>query len=356
MKWYTIQAPMQGRQGFAHPAEMRSWLNMKRQKGTAMNILIIGGGGVVGQKLAHALAAKGTLRGQPVTCLTLADIAPPAPVNAGFKVATSRCDIADPASVAQVVTAGVDVIYLLAAIVSSHAEEDFEAGMKINLFGTYNVLERCRALQNKPVVVFTSSIAIYGGDIPDPLGDHSYPNPQTSYGAQKAMCELLINDYSRKGYVDGRAFRLPTISVRPGKPNRAASGFMSSILREPLSGQEAVCPVDDDFLHYYLSPRKCVENLVKGAELAAVDLGTNRVMQMPGRSWSIAQMIAALTAVAGEGPAKLIKFEDQPEIRRIVLGWKWDIHADRAQALGLTADASFEDNIRYYLEDDKPAG
>jgi nucleoside-diphosphate-sugar epimerase len=295
------------------------------------------------------------LRGQPIGRLTLADINDPAPVSAGFDVVTTRCDIADPASVAQVVTADTDVIYLLAAIVSSHAEEDFEMGMKINLFGTYNVLERCRALGSRPVVVFTSSIAIYGGEIPDPLGDHSYPNPQTSYGGQKAIGELLINDYSRKGFVDGRAFRLPTISVRPGKPNRAASGFMSSILREPLNGQEAVCPVEDDFLHYYLSPRKCVENLVKGAELAAADLGMNRVMQMPGRTWSIAQMIEALTAVAGPEPAKLIRFEDQPDIRRIVSGWKWDIHADRAEALGLTADDSFEDNVRYYLADDKPA-
>lgn len=320
-----------------------------------MNILIIGGGGVVGQKLAHSLAAQGTLRGRDITRLTLADINDPATVDAGFPVTTTRCDIADAASVADVVTADTDVIYLLAAIVSAHAEEDFEAGMSINLFGTYNVFERCRALGTNPVVVFTSSIAIYGGDIPDPLGDHSYPNPQTSYGGQKAIGEILLNDYSRKGYLDGRAFRLPTISVRPGKPNRAASSFMSSILREPLNGTEAVCPVDPDFLHYYLSPRKCVENLIKGAELDAADLGTNRVMQMPGRTWSIAQLIDAMTAVAGDGPAKLIRWDPQPDIRRIVSGWKSDIHADRAEALGLSADASFQDNIRYYLEDDKPA-
>jgi nucleoside-diphosphate-sugar epimerase len=319
-----------------------------------MHILIIGGGGVVGQKLAQSLGTKARLRGQPITQLTLADINDPAPINAGFDVQTTVCDIADPASVAKVVTMDVDVIYLLAAIVSAHAEEDFEAGMNINLFGTYHVLERCRNLGTKPVVVFTSSIAVYGGDIPDPLGDHSYPNPQTSYGGQKAMGEMLINDYSRKGFVDGRAFRLPTISVRPGKPNRAASSFMSSILREPLNGQEAICPVDADFLHYYLSPRKCVENLIKGAELAADDLGMNRVMQMPGRTWSIAQLIDAMTAVAGEAPAKLIKWEAQPDIKRIVSGWKFDIHAERAKSLGLSADASFEDNILYYIEDDQP--
>ena len=319
-----------------------------------MNILIIGGGGVVGQKLAQALATRGSLRGKAISKMTLADIADPAEVAASFPVATTTCDIADASSVADVLGKDTDVIFLLAAIVSAHAEEDFEAGMNINLFGTYNVLERCRTLNSKPVVVFTSSIAVYGGEIPDPLGDHVYPNPQTSYGAQKAVGELLINDYSRKGYVDGRAFRLPTISVRPGKPNRAASSFMSSILREPLNGEEAICPVEDDFLHYYLSPRKCVENLIKGAELAGEDIGQNRVMQMPGKTWSIAQVIEAMTNVAGDGPAKLIRWDPQPEIKRIVSGWKWDIHAEKAARLGLSADESFEDNIRYYLEDDKP--
>jgi nucleoside-diphosphate-sugar epimerase len=321
-----------------------------------MNILIIGGGGVVGQKLAKALAKQGTLRGKAISRITLADVVDPAPVNAAFDVQTVTCDIADPASVAASITPDIDVIYLLAAIVSAHAEEDFDAGMTINFFGTYNVLERCRALATCPVVLFSSSIAIYGGETPDPLGDHSFPNPQTSYGAQKAAGELMINDYTRKGFIDGRAFRLPTISVRPGKPNRAASSFMSSILREPLNGQEAVCPIEGDFLHYYLSPRKCVENLIKGAELKAQDLGQNRVMQMPGRVWSIADLIAAMTAVAGPEPAKLIRWDPQPEIKRIVSGWRWDIHAEKATRLGLQADDSFQDNIRAYLEDDKPSG
>jgi nucleoside-diphosphate-sugar epimerase len=319
-----------------------------------MNILIIGGGGLIGQKLARALAQNGTLRGAPITQLTLADINDPAPIDAPFHVATARCDIADPASVAATVTDKIDVIYLLAAIVSSHAEADFDAGMSINLFGTYNVLERCRILGTKPVVVFTSSIAIYGGEAVDPLGDHSYPNPQTSYGAQKAIGEILINDYTRKGFIDGRAFRLPTISVRPGKPNRAASGFMSSILREPLNGQRATCPVAADFEHYYLSPRKCIENLIKGANLDAADLGQNRVMQMPGRTWSIGQMIAAMTDVAGPGPATLIDWTPQLDVQRIVSGWRWDIHAEKAKRLGLTADDSFQDNICHYLTDDKP--
>ena len=319
-----------------------------------MKVLVLGGGGFLGQKLAHSLAKRGNLGGTPITRMTLADTETPDPVDAPFPIEATICDITDANSVSQTVTQEADVIYLLAAIVSAHAEDDFTAGMSINLFGAFNVLERCRVLATKPVVVFTSSLAVYGGEIPDPLGDHSYTNPQNSYGAQKAMGEILINDYSRKGYIDGRAFRLPTISIRPGKSNRAASSFMSSILREPLNGQEAICPVDPDFRHYYLSPRKCVENLIRGTELAAEDLGMNRVMQMPGRTWSIRQLVDAMTAVAGNTPAELIRWESQPEVKRIVSGWKYDIHAPRAEAFGLSADTSFEDNIRYYLEDDKP--
>lgn len=320
-----------------------------------MHILIIGGGGVVGQKLAHALVARGSLRGQPISRITLADIADPTPVpGAPFPVDCTRCNIADPESVAGCVTADVSVIYLLAAIVSAHAEEDFDAGLSINLMGTLNVLQRARAHGTRPVVVFTSSIAVYGGEVPDPILDHTFLNPQTSYGAQKAMGELLLNDFSRKGFVDGRGFRLPTVSVRPGKPNRAASSFMSSILREPLNGQEAVCPVDADFPHYYISPRKCVENLIKGAEIDAADLGQNRCMMMPGQMWTIRQLIDAMTAVAGPAPARLIRWEAQPDIQRIVKGWRFDLRPEKALKLGLSADASFEDNVRYYLEDDRP--
>lgn len=320
-----------------------------------MNILILGGGGVIGQKLAASLAARGELRGQPIAKITLADISDPPPVAASFPVETTTCNIADAASVKACIDEGVDVIYLLAAIVSAHAEEDFDAGLSINMMGTLNVLERVRALGTRPVVVFTSSIAVYGGEVPDPIIDHTFLNPQTSYGAQKAIGELLINDYSRKGFIDGRGFRLPTISVRPGKPNRAASSFMSSILREPLNGQEAVCPVEDDFPHCYLSPRKCVENLIKGAEIPEADLGMNRCMMMPGRMWTIRQVIDAMTAVAGPDPAKLIRWEPQPDIQRIVKGWRFDLRPEKSLKLGLEADDSFEDNIRYYLEDDKPA-
>lgn len=317
-----------------------------------MKVLIIGGGGLVGQKLAKALAARGTLRGKDITGMVLADVVDPAPVEATFPVQTTRCDIADPASVAETVEADVDVIYLLAAIVSAHAEEDLDAGLDINMGGTLNVLQRCRALGTCPVLVFTSSIAVNGGEIPQPFTDHTAVNPQTSYGAQKAIGELLVTDFSRRGLIDGRGFRLPTISVRPGKPNRAASGFMSSIFREPLQGESANCPVAPDFNHYYLSPRKCVENLIKGAELDAKDLGLNRCMPMPGRVWTIQQMIDAMTAVAGPEPAARITWDKQPELDAILDGWRMDIRAGKALALGLEADESFEDNIRYFLEDD----
>ena len=317
-----------------------------------MKVLIIGGDGLVGRKLAAALAARATLRGRPIDELVLADIVeapvPPAP----FPVRTRRCDIADAASVTATIDAGTDVIYLLAAVVSAHAEEDLDAGLATNMTGTLNVLQRCRALGPRPVLVFTSSIVVHGGDSPQPYTDHTAANPQTSYGAQKAIGELLVTDFSRRGFIDGRGFRLPTISVRPGKPNRAASGFMSSIFREPLQGRTANCPVDPDFNHYYLSPRKCTENLIRGAELKAEDLGLNRCMTMPGRVWTITRMIEAMTAVAGPAPAKLITWNERPDLAPILKGWRMDMRADRAEALGLSADESFEDNIRYFLEDD----
>ncbi|MGR3497635.1 MAG: D-erythronate dehydrogenase [Limimaricola soesokkakensis] len=320
-----------------------------------MNILIIGGGGFLGQKLARRLIARGELRGRQIAGLTLADIAAPAPLDAPFDIACTACDITDRAAVDALLAPGFDAVFLLAAVVSSHAEAEFEDGMNVNLHGVLNVLESLRLQGRAPVLVFTSSLAVFGGEVPDPIRDWTIPNPQTSYGTQKAIGELLVNDYSRRGFVDGRTLRLPTISVRPGRPNRAASSFMSSIIREPLNGEEAVCPVDPEFPHYYLSPRLCVENLIRGAEIEAGDLGQSRTMTMPGRTLTIRQMIEAMTAVAGPEPAKLIRFEDDPAIRDIVSGWRFDYDPAKALALGLEADASFEENVRYYLEDDRPA-
>lgn len=319
-----------------------------------MKVLILGGGGFVGQKLAKALSARGTLRGQPIDTLVLADIVDPPVVDAPFDVEVATCDISDASQVDALISDDTDVIYLLAAIVSGQAEEDLDLGMRINMMGTLNVLERCRALPHAPVVVFTSSVACYGGDLPDVITDQTLLNPQTSYGAQKAIGELLVNDYSRRGLIDGRGFRLPTISVRPGKPNRAASGFMSSIFREPLNGIASNCPVSRDFPHFYLSPRKCIENLIKGAEIPAEDFGQNRCMTMPGQNLTIGEMIDAMTAVAGPEPETLITYEADEAVWAIAKGWQFKIDTAKARALGLTADESFEDNIRYYIEDDQP--
>lgn len=319
-----------------------------------MNILIIGGGGFIGQKLARKLAERGQLRGTGIERLVLADVNQPAAIEADFKVDTVTTDITDRAAVDDLIRDDTDVIFHLAAVVSAHAEADFETGMAVNLNGVLNVLERCRALSDTPVLVYTSSLAVFGGEVPDPIEDWTIPNPQTSYGAQKAIGELLVNDYSRRGFIDGRGFRLPTISVRPGKPNRAASSFMSSIIREPLNDIEAVCPVDPDFKHYYLSPRRCVDNLIRGAEVNAQDLGANRCMSMPGQTLTIRQMIDAMTEVAGPEPAKLIKWEEQPEIGEIVSGWRFDYNPQKALKLGLTADADFTENVRYFMQDDLP--
>lgn len=315
------------------------------------NVLILGGGGVIGQKLAQALVRRGHLRGKDIRSITLADIVLPAEVVGG-NVRCATCDMSDPQQVAQCLLPDTDVIFLLAAVVSGTAEKDFDLGIRVNLTGVLNVLEAARASGQCPVVVYTSSMAVYGGDVPDPITDLTYLNPQTSYGMQKAVGELLLTDFSRKGFVDGRGFRLPTISVRPGRPNGAASSFMSSIIREPLNGQEAICPVGRDFLHYYLSPKRCVENLIIGAELEASRLGTDRCMIMPGHMWSIGQMIDAMTMICGPEPARLIRWESQPDVEHIVKGWRFDLRPERGLALGLKSDNSFEDNVRYYVDED----
>ena len=317
-----------------------------------MRITIIGGGGMVGQKLARALAERGRLRGQVIGHLTLADVNDPAPVEAPFPVSTRQLDITDRAALDALFAEGPDVIYHLAAIVSGQAEAEFDLGMAINLTGTMNVLEAARTMDTVPCLVFTSSIAVYGGEIPSPIEDWTMLNPQTSYGTQKAAGELLLNDYSRRGFIDGRGPRLPTISIRPGRPNKAASGFMSSIFREPLQGQEAVCPVDADYEHYYLSPRRCVANLIHAAEVEAGALGQNRCFALPGRAHRLGDMVEAMRRIAGDAPVNLIRWEPDPGVQRIVLGWKSHFSPQKALALGFVADESFEDNIRFFLEDD----
>ncbi|MEO1603256.1 MAG: D-erythronate dehydrogenase, partial [Pseudomonadota bacterium] len=303
-----------------------------------MRVLIIGGGGFLGQKLAEALASRGHLCGRELSSIVLADLLRPDPPKGQIPVETIELDITDPVSLRTAISAGFDVIYHLAAIVSGQAESEFDLGMQVNLTGSINVFEAVRALGTCPVVVFTSSIAVYGGDIPDPIPDWAMLNPQTSYGAQKAAAELLLTDYSRKGFLDGRGLRLPTISVRPGKANKAASSFMSSIFREPLQGQEAVCPVPPDYAHWFLSPHACIKNLLHAAEVEAGAWGSNRCLALPGRTHTIGEMVEAMRRVAGDAAPARIRWEPDPAIQAIVNGWKARFDPARAIAMGFQAD------------------
>jgi nucleoside-diphosphate-sugar epimerase len=261
-------------------------------------------------------------------------------------------DITDGALLREVIDADTKSIFHLAAVVSGQAEADFELGMRINLDAPRELLEVCRAVGHKPKVVFTSSVAVYGGKLPEVVQDTTALNPQSSYGAQKAIGELLLNDYSRKGFVDGRVLRLPTISVRPGKPNKAASSFASGIIREPLNGEEAICPVAPETRVWLLSPRKAIEALIAGHELSGEALGNSRTINLPGISVSIADMVAALGRVAGPEPVKLIRWERDPAVERIVGSWPgaWDVA--RAHSLGLAGDGDFDGIVRAYMEDD----
>lgn len=318
-----------------------------------MQVLIIGAAGMVGQKLAQRLAGDGMLGAQAIDSMSLVDIVPPTIPRGAVRVETVVSDMTEPGAARGLITARPEVIFDLAAVVSGEAEIDFEKGYRVNLDATRHLLEAVRTADDyRPRLVFSSSVAVFGPPIPDVIGDEQATTPATSYGTQKAIAELLLADYSRRGFVDGIAIRLPTICVRPGAPNRAASGFFSGIIREPLNGQEAVLPVSREVRHWFASPRAAVQFLVRAATMDTDKLGLHRSLTMPGVSATVDEEIAALRRVAGDQAAALIRDEPDEMIARLVGSWPRAFDARRAAALGFVAETDFDEIVRVYVEDE----
>ncbi len=322
-----------------------------------MHILIIGAAGMVGRKLTNRLVKDGQLGESAIDELTLVDVvAPEKPQGFSAKVETRAADLAETGVAQSLIAKRPDIIVHLAAIVSGEAEADFDRGYRINLDATRTLFEAVRQEGLKspyvPRLVFTSSIAVFGAPFPDRIGDEFFSTPLTSYGTQKAIGELLLSDYSRRGFFDGIGIRLPTICIRPGKPNKAASGFFSNILREPLSGQEAVLPVAETVRHWHASPRAAVGFLLHAMTMDLSLLGARRNLTLPGLSATVGEQIEALRRVAGEKAVKLIRREPDPTIIRIVSGWPQNFDARRAASLGFKAEKNFDEIIRIHVEDE----
>ena len=321
-----------------------------------MHILILGAAGMVGRKLVDRLLADGHLGDREITRITLHDVVAAAqPLDATIPVEIVTSDFADAASAAPLLASRPQIIFHLAAIVSGEAEADFDKGYRINLDGTRHLLEAIRAVGDgyHPRLVFTSSIAVFGAPFPEKIGDEFLSTPLTSYGTQKAICELLIADYTRRGFLDGVGIRLPTICVRPGRPNKAASGFFSNIIREPLAGQEAVLPVSDDVMHWHASPRSAVGFLIHAGTMDTKAVGPRRNLSMPGLAATVGEQIAALERVTGKNVVARIRREPDPVIMGIVAGWPRNFSTDRARQLGFTtAEKTFDDIIRNHIDDE----
>ena len=319
-----------------------------------MNVLITGAAGMIGRKLTERLVKDGSLNGKPIDKLTLIDVAAPQ-AAAGFsgKVEAATSDLSAPSAAVKAVAERPDVIFHLAGVVSGEAETDFDKGYRVNLDGTRALLEAVRANTGyKPKFVFTSSIAVFGAPFPPSIPDEFHLTPLTSYGTQKAICELLLADYTRRGFLDGVGIRLPTICVRPGKPNKAASGFFSGIIREPLAGEEALLPVADTVRHTHASPRAAIGFLIHAAGLSREALGPRVNLSMPGVSCTVGEQIAALRRVAGDKVAARIRRAPDALVGRIVSGWAERLDATRARALGFAAEDSFDAIIRGHIEDE----
>jgi UDP-glucose 4-epimerase len=322
-----------------------------------MKILVTGAAGMIGRKLVERLVKEKSLGGKPIEGLTLVDVAePPIPSGAPKNSKPIVADFSEKGVAHTLIQDRPDVIFHLAAIVSGDAEANFEKGYRINFNGSWALLEAIREEGEKnpykPRVVFASTLAVFGPPFPDSIPDDFAPTPSTSYGTQKAMTELLLADYSRKGYLDGVGVRLPTICIRPGKPNKAASSFFSGILREPLNGQEAPLPVGDDVRHWFASPRAAVGFFITAATIDTAPLGVQRSMTMPGVSATVGEEIEALRKAAGDNVVALIKRVDDPFVAKIVLGWAGRYDAQLAGKMGFKAEKNFDEIIKVYQEDE----
>ncbi len=317
-----------------------------------MHITILGGNGFLGRKVAARLAADGALGGVPVSSLTLFDLASAPAPGAAFPVHSLAGDLANlpPAAIPP----GTSVVFHLAAVVSSAAEADYELGRRVNVRGTDAVIDACRRLDAPPRVVFTSSVASFSGGQGAVLADDARQVPGNSYGAQKAAAELILADASRRGFLDAVLIRLPTVIVRPGRPNAAASSFVSSIVREPLLGLRAALPVPDSFAVWVCSPRRAVDWLLHAAGMDTSAMGGDRGVNPPGLSVTVGEMLAALEAVQ-PGAAALVDRRPDPAVAAIVGGWPAAFAAIRAPALGFSAHEALPEVIRAFIADDLEA-
>jgi D-erythronate 2-dehydrogenase len=321
-----------------------------------VHILVTGAAGMIGRKLTERLARDNGLNGRQIDKLTLFDVVPPLQaLNFAGRVETMAVDLSSSDSAAAAIKDRPDVIFHLAGVVSGEAELDFDKGYRVNLDGTRALLEAIRATGDgyRPRLVYTSSIAVFGAPFPESIADDFHLTPLTSYGAQKAIGEALLADYTRRGFCDGVGIRLPSIVVRPGKPNKAASGFFSGIIREPLAGVEAALPVSEAVVHTHASPRAAIGFLMHAAGLARDALGARINLSMPGVCCTVAEQIASLRRIAGGRVAARIRREHDPLVARIVDGWPQRIEARRARELGFKAESSFDEIVRIHIDEDR---
>lgn len=318
-----------------------------------MRILITGAAGMIGRKLTERLVKDGTLAGRPITALDLSDVVAAATLPApGIKVRTRVGDLSMPGIVEALIDKRPSIVFHLAGIVSGEAESNFDLGYRVNLDGTRALFDAIRRADYRPRVVYTSSIAVFGAPFPDVIPDDFQQAPLSSYGVQKLMGELILNDYTRRGFFDGIGIRLPTICVRPGKANKAASSFFSGIIREPLAGQEALLPVPRSVVHTHASPRSAINFLVHAAELDGARVGARRNLTMPGVGVTVGEQIDALRRIAGDKVAGLIKEQPDEVIWAIVKNWPTRFEAKRARDLGFEAEKSFEEIVRAHIDDE----